>query len=49
MVDSGGDLILMGEIRQYFVAETNTYHGGNFFLVLHLKNRAGKASLWSGL
>ena len=46
VVDNGGDLILMGEIRQYFVAETNTYHG-ELSLVLHLKNRAGK-ELWSG-
>jgi len=46
VVDSGGDVILMGELRQYFVAETNTYHG-ELALVLHLKNRAGK-ELWSG-
>ena len=46
VVDGDGDLILMGEIRQYFVAETNTYHG-ELSLVLHLKNRAGK-ELWSG-
>ena len=44
VVDGGGDLILMGEIRQYFVAETNTYHG-ELSLVLHLKNRAGKEAL----
>jgi len=46
VVDSGGDVILMGELRQYFVAETNTYHG-EISLVFHLKNRAGK-EIWSG-
>jgi hypothetical protein len=46
VVDSDADVILMGEIRQYFVAETSTYHG-ELSLVLHLKNRAGK-ELWSG-
>jgi hypothetical protein len=46
VVDDGGDLTLSGEIRQYFVAETSTYHG-ELSLVLHLKNKAGK-ELWSG-
>jgi hypothetical protein len=46
VVDGGGDLTLSGEIRQYFVAETSTYHG-ELSIVFHLKNSAGK-EIWSG-
>ena len=46
VVDDGGDLILSGEIRQYYVTEVNMYRG-EVSLVLHLKNSAGK-ELWSG-
>jgi hypothetical protein len=46
VVDGSGDLTLSGEIRQYFVSETNTYHG-ELSLILHLKNNAGK-EIWSG-
>ena len=46
VVDDGGDLVLSGEIRQYYVNEVNLYRG-EVSLVLHLKNSAGK-ELWSG-
>lgn len=46
VVDGAGDVTLSGEIRQYFVSETSTYHG-EISLVFHLKNSAGK-ELWSG-
>ena len=46
VVDDGGDLILSGEIRQYYVTEVNMYRG-ELSLVLHLKNSAGK-EVWSG-
>ena len=45
-VDQGGDVIVTGEVRQFFVAETATYEGT---VVLHLSfsDRDGKV-LWSG-
>jgi hypothetical protein len=47
VVDSGGDVLLSAEVRQFFVAETNIYHG-DITLLVHLKNPAGK-ELWSGV
>ena len=47
IVDSGGDLVLSGEIRRFFVTEVNTY-GGEISVLVHLKNGAGK-ELWSGV
>jgi hypothetical protein len=46
VVDGPGDLTLSGEIRQYFVTETSTYHS-ELSLVLHLKDAHGK-EVWSG-
>ena len=46
-VDSGGDVSLSGEIRQFFVTEESTYNG-QISLLLHVKNAAGK-ELWSGI
>jgi hypothetical protein len=47
IVDSGGDVILSAELRQFFVAETNVYHG-DIALLVHLKNASGK-EIWSGV
>jgi len=47
IVDSGGDVMLSAEVRQFFVTETNTYQG-NLSLLVHLKNAAGK-EIWSGV
>jgi hypothetical protein len=47
VVDSGGDVSLSAEVRQFFVTETNTYQG-NVSLLVHLKNAAGK-EIWSGV
>jgi hypothetical protein len=45
-VDSGGDIIVSGEVRQFFVEETNTYKAS---LVVHLTLRNGSgATLWQG-
>jgi hypothetical protein len=46
VVDGPGDLTLSGEIRQYFVTETSTYHS-ELSLVVHLKDAQGK-EVWSG-
>ena len=46
VVDGPGDMTLSGEIRQYFVTETNTYHS-ELSLVLHLRDAHGK-EVWSG-
>jgi hypothetical protein len=46
VVDGPGDMTLSGEIRQYFVTETSTYHA-ELSLVLHLKDAQGK-EVWSG-
>jgi Uncharacterized lipoprotein len=47
VVDSGGDVSLSAEVRQFFVTETNTYQG-SVSLSVHLKNAAGK-EIWSGV
>jgi hypothetical protein len=47
VVDTGGDVSLSAEVRQFFVTETNTYQG-NASLLVHLKNAAGK-EIWSGV
>jgi hypothetical protein len=46
VVDGPGALTLSGEIRQFFVTETSTYHS-ELSLVLHLKDANGK-EVWSG-
>ena len=46
VVDGPGALTLSGEIRQFFVTETSTYHS-ELSLVLHLKDAHGK-EIWSG-
>jgi hypothetical protein len=46
VVDGPGALTLSGEIRQFFVTETGTYHS-ELSLVLHLKDAHGK-EIWSG-
>ncbi len=45
-VDSGGDVVIGGEVRQFFVDETDTYKG-QVLLRLTAHNRSGK-SLWAG-
>jgi hypothetical protein len=47
VVDGDGDVSLSADVRQFFVTETNTYHG-DITLFVHLKNAAGK-ELWSGV
>jgi hypothetical protein len=47
IVDSGGDLIISGEVRRFFVTEVNTY-GGEISVLVHVKNSAGK-EIWSGV
>lgn len=47
VVDSGGDVSLSADVRQFFVTETNTYQG-NVSLFVHLKNAAGN-EIWSGV
>jgi hypothetical protein len=46
IVDGPGDLTLSGEIRQFFVTETSTYHS-DLSIVLHLKDANGRV-VWSG-
>ena len=46
-VDSGGEISISGEIRQFFVTETGTYNG-EISLLVHVKNAAGK-DLWTGI
>ena len=45
-VDSGGDVIVSGEVRDFFVEETSLYKG-TVQLHLSVRNRAG-VTLWSG-
>ena len=47
IVDDGAEVVLTGEIRQFFVTEVNTY-GGELSIMVHLKNTAGK-ELWTGV
>lgn len=46
IVEGPADIVVSGEIRQFFVTEVNTYNGG-ISLLLHIKNSVGK-ELWSG-
>jgi hypothetical protein len=46
VVDGPGAFTLSGEIRQFFVTETGTYHS-ELSMVLHLKDANGK-EVWSG-
>ena len=47
VVDGDSDVSLSADVRQFFVTETNTYHG-DATLFVRLKNAAGK-ELWSGV
>ena len=46
-VDQGGDVVLSGEVRRFFVEETDTYKGS---VVLHIvaRSRSGRV-LWDGV
>jgi hypothetical protein len=46
-VDSGADVSISGEIRQFFVTEMATYNG-EVSLLIRVKDNAGK-ELWAGL
>jgi hypothetical protein len=46
VVEGPGDMTLSGEVRQFFVTETGTYHS-ELSLVLHLKDAHGR-EVWSG-
>jgi hypothetical protein len=47
VVDGPGDVTLSGDVRQFFVTETNLYHG-DLSLLVRLKNAGGK-EIWSGV
>jgi hypothetical protein len=47
VVDSGGDVIVGGDIRSFFVAETGTYQG-DVALKVTVKDRSGK-TVWTGM
>ena len=47
VVETEGDVIITGEVRRFFVAETNTYEG-DVGLKIDVKSKEGKM-LWSGL
>jgi|SRR6185437_9197706 hypothetical protein len=46
VVEDGGDVSVSGEISEFFVAETNQYHG-NLSMLVHVKVK-GK-EVWSGV
>jgi hypothetical protein len=46
-VDDAGDVSISGEIRQFFVTETDLYHG-DLSILVHVKNKQGK-EIWSGV
>ena len=45
-VESNGDVVVAGEVRQFFVDETTTYKG-HVLLRISVRNRTGK-TLWTG-
>jgi hypothetical protein len=47
VVDSGADVSISGEVRQFFVTELNTYNG-EISLLIHVKSAGGK-ELWTGI
>ena len=47
VVESDGDVVLRGEIKRFFVSETNTYEG-DVGLTIEVVGRDGK-TLWSGI
>jgi hypothetical protein len=47
VVDGSGDVTLTGDVRQFFVTETNLYRG-DLSLLVRLKNAEGK-EIWSGV
>jgi hypothetical protein len=46
LVDAGGDVVVTGELKRFFVLETSTY-AGDINLKLEVKTKGGKL-LWSG-
>jgi hypothetical protein len=46
MVNGGGDVILSGELKRFFVLETSTY-AGDVSLKLEVRSKGGKL-LWAG-
>ncbi len=47
VVDAEADVDVSGEIRKFFVAETDTYNG-EISLFIHIKDKNGK-ELWTGI
>jgi hypothetical protein len=47
IVDGPGDVTLSGDIRQFFVTETNLYHG-DLSVLVRLKNAQGM-EIWNGV
>jgi len=47
VVDSGGDVVLSGEVRRFFVTEDSTY-GGDVGILITLTDASGK-ELWQGM
>jgi hypothetical protein len=47
LVDTGGDVVVTGELKRFFVLETSTY-AGEVNLRIEVKDRAGKV-LWAGM
>lgn len=47
VVDTGADVNVSGEIRKFFVTETDTYNG-EISLFIHVKDKNGK-ELWTGI
>ncbi len=47
VVDGDADVNVSGEIRKFFVTETDTYNG-EISLLIHLKDKNGK-ELWTGI
>lgn len=46
VVDAGGDVVVTGELKKFFVLETSTYQG-DVMLKLEVKAKGGKV-LWAG-
>ncbi len=46
LVDAGGDVVVTGELKRFFVLETSTY-AGDIHLKLEVKSKDGKI-LWAG-
>ena len=46
LVESGGDVVVSGELKRFFVLETSTYQG-DLMLKVEVQSRGGKV-LWAG-